>query len=206
MTRRAETVAATRSRILDSAIQVYCDRAIEEFTLEEIARRAGTTVQTVLRAFASKENLLLTALHRLADGGASVKPTPPGDVAAAVAAIFDLYEAMGDMLMQRLADERRRPAMTPELDKGRANHRGWVEDIFAVLIKRRRAADRGEILAALTAATDVYVWEKLRRDLKLSRAAAEAVVRRMIFGLIRQEETHGEDPLAQLVGRRQPAA
>ena len=109
MTRRAETAAATRQRILDSAVQLYCDRQIEEFTLDEVARRAGATVQTALRDFGSKENLLLAALHRLAEGGASLKPTPPGDVAAAVGAIFDLYESMGDLLMQRLADERRHP-------------------------------------------------------------------------------------------------
>ncbi len=206
MTRRAETAAATRQRILDSAVQLYCDRQIEEFTLDEVARRAGATVQTVLRAFGSKENLLLAALFRLAEGGAPLKPTPPGDVAAAVGAIFDLYELMGDVLMQRLADERRLPAIKPTLDQGRANHREWVEDVFAPLVKGRHAAERAEILDALTVATDIYVWEKLRRDMGLNRDAAEAVIRRMVLSLVKREEDDGEDSLAQLVGRREPAA
>jgi AcrR family transcriptional regulator len=206
MTRRAEKAAATRARILDRAVQIYSDRSIDEFTLDEIARRAETTVQTVLRAYASKENLLLAALHRLAEAGASLKPTPPGDVAAAVAAIFDLYETFGDMLMQRLADERRHPAMKPALDLGRGNHRVWVEDIFAPSLKGRSRPERGEILDGITVATDIYAWEKLRRDMNKSRAAAEAVVCRMVTSLIQREDNDGKDPVAELVGRRQPAS
>ncbi len=206
MTRRAEAAAATRQRILDSAVRLYCDRRIEDFTLDEAARRAGATVQTVLRAFGSKETLLLSALFRLAEGGVPLKPTPPGNVAAAVGAIFDLYESMGDLLMQRLADERRLPAIKPTLDQGRVNPREWVEDIFAPLVKGRRDAERAEILDALTVATDIYVWEKLRRDIGLNRDAAEAVARRMVLSLVKREEGDGEDSLAQLVGRRQPAA
>ncbi len=206
MTRRAETAAATRLRILEGAVQLYCDRRIEDFTLDEVARRAGATVQTVLRAFGSKENLLLAALARLAEGGVPLKPTPPGDVGAAVGAIFDLYESMGDVLMQRLADERRLPAIKPTLDQGRANHREWVEDIFAPALKGCRDAERAEILDALDVATDIYVWEKLRRDIGLARDAAEAVVRRMVLSLVKREDDDGEDSLAQLVGRRQPAA
>ncbi len=184
---------------------LYADRSIEDFTLEEVARGADTTVQTVLRAFESKENLLLAALHRFAEGGASLKPTPPGDIRAAVSAIYDLYETMGDLLTQRLADERRHPATKPALDAGRANHRAWVEDIFAPLVKGRAKAVRAEILDALTAATDVYVWQKLRRDMGLSRAAAEAVVQRMCLGATSRERNDGEDSVAELVRRREPA-
>src|SRR5208282_2439993 len=159
MTVRAEKATATRQKILDSAVQLYRQSAIEDFTLDEIARRAGTTVQTVLRAFESKENLLIAALDRFAKGGEMMRQTPPGDVAAAVGAIFDLYESMGDLLMQRLADERRHPAIKPTLDRGRANHRRWVDDIFAPLVEGRRAAERAEILDALNVATDIFVWE-----------------------------------------------
>ncbi len=206
MTRRAEKAAATRERILNSAIRIYSDRSIDEFTLDEIARRAETTVQTVLRAFVSKENLLLTALFRLAEAGEGVKPTPPGDVTAAVAAIFDIYETFGDMLMQRLADEKRHPAMKPVLDQGRANHRAWVVDIFAPVLKGRSAGEREQILDGVTVATDIYAWEKLRRSMGLSRAAAEAVVRRMVTSLIHTEDPHGKNSVAELVRRRQPAS
>jgi AcrR family transcriptional regulator len=206
MTLRAEKAAETRRRIVESAMALYAGRPIEDFTLDEVAERAGTTVQTVLRAYESKENLLLQALHRFAEGRASLKPTPPGDIPAAVSAIYDLYETMGDLLIQRLADERRRPATKPGLDAGRANHRAWVEDMFAPLTRGRPKSVRVEMLDAATAATDVYVWQKLRRDMGLSRRAAEAVVRRILRGATEREESDGEGPVAQLVRGREPAA
>jgi hypothetical protein len=113
---------------------------------------------------------------------------------------------MGDLLMQRLADERRRMAMKPALDAGRANHRAWVENIFAPLVKGQGRRVRAEMLDAITAATDVYVWQKLRRDMGHGRAVAEAVVRRMILGETSRAPNDGEDSLAQLVRRRDPAA
>ena len=206
MARRAEMAARTRSRILDAAAALYVERSIEAFTLDEVAARAETTVQTILRGFESKENLLLAALFRLAEGGESLKPTAPGDVPAAIDAIYDLYETMGDLLMQRLADERRLPAIKPSLDAGRINHRHWVERIFAPLVERAPKSERAEILDALTAATDIFVWNKLRKDRGLTRQAAAAVVRRIVSGLAPREESHVENPVVELVGRRQPAA
>jgi hypothetical protein len=87
-----------------------------------------------------------------------------------------------------------------------ANHRAWVEEVFAPLVKGRGKAVRTETLDAITVATDIYVWQKLRRDMKLNRAAAEAVVRRMVLGVTNRELNDGEDSLAQLVRRRESAA
>ena len=50
-------------------MQLYREQAIEDFTLDEIARRAETTVQTVLRAFGSKEELVYAALEEMVAGG-----------------------------------------------------------------------------------------------------------------------------------------
>ena len=209
MTARTAKAAATRERIRSGAVELYCGRAIEDFTLEEVAHRAGTTVQTVLRAFGSKENLLFAALSELAASGAGLKPSPPGDIRAAVAAIFDVYEAMGDFVVQRLGDEHRRPAFKPLLDQGRKNHRDWLRIVFAPQLLDRHGADWAQLFSALDVATDVYVWRLLRRDQGLSRPAAEAVVRRMIRSMTQKEVSHddkrGTDPLAELVGRRQPA-
>jgi hypothetical protein len=40
----------------------------------------------------------------------------------------------------------------------------------------------------------------------LIRPSAEAIVEKMITGVIERETTDGTDALAQLVGRREPAA
>jgi AcrR family transcriptional regulator len=206
MTGRAAKARATRAHIRASAMELYLQRSIEEFTLEAVAVRAGTTVQTVLRAFGSKDELIYAALGDMAAGGVFLKPAPAGDVRALVAAFFDIYESVGDLVMQRLNEERRRPALKPALDQGRENHRDGVRTAFAPQLERLGGAARAQLLTMLITLTDVYVWRLLRRDMGLSRSAAETIVRKMIVGAINQENTHGTDPLAELVGRRQPAA
>jgi len=207
LTSRAAKAEATRERILDQAVRLYRDWGIERFTLDEIARRAGTTVQTVLRDYASKDKLLLRALDRLAAGGAEwLKPTEPGNVAAAVGAIFDVYETIGDLVMRELGDESRLPTFKPALDRGRANHCSWVEDVFAPQLRELAGAARAARFAVFVVATDVYVWKKLRRDLALSRREAEAIVLRIIKRDIQREDDHGSYSVAELVGRREPAA
>jgi AcrR family transcriptional regulator len=206
MTARAAKTEATRARIRSAAMQLYREQAIENFTLDEVAGRAETTVQTVLRAFGSKENLIYEALDQLAAGGLPLKPTPAGDVAEGITAIFDIYESMGDLVIQRLADELRRPALKPELDQGRENHRDVVRTIFAPQLRRAGGTARNQMIEILTVLTDVYVWKLLRRDRKLSRRASEAIVCRMIDAVTNTEHPHGPDTMVELVGRRKSAS
>jgi AcrR family transcriptional regulator len=206
MTARAAKAEATRVRIRAAAAELYCNAPLEDFTLEAVAGRAETTVQTVLRIFGSKDELTYAALDEMAAGGVFLKPAPAGDIKAAVSTFFDIYESVGDLVMQRLNEERRRPALKPALDQGRENHRDGVRTAFAPQLDRLRGAARAELLTTLVVITDVYVWKLLRRDMALSRPAAEAVVRKMILGVTEREKHDGTDPLAELVGRRQPAA
>ena len=206
MAARAAKAEATKARIRVSAMELYCQRPIEDFTLEEVAGRAGVAVRTVLRAYPSKDELVYAALDEMAAGGVYLKPTPPGDIKAGVSAFFDIYETVGDLVLQRLSDERRRPGLKPSLDQGRENHRDGVKVIFAPQLEQRRGAARAELFNMLVVMTDVYVWKLLRRDMALTRPAAEAIVRKMIFSIIEGENADGTDSLAELVGRRQPAA
>ena len=206
MASRAAKAEATKARIRVSAMELYCQRPIEDFTLEEVAGRAGVAVRTVLRAYPSKDELVYAALDEMAAGGVYLKPTPPGDIKAGVSAFFDIYETVGDLVLQRLSDERRRPALKPSLDQGRENHRDGVKVIFAPQLEQRRGAARAELFNMLVIMTDVYVWKLLRRDMALTRPAAEAIVGKMISSIIEGENANGADSLAELVGRRQPAA
>jgi len=206
MASRAAKAEATRARIRVSAMELYCQRPIEDFTLEEVAGRAGVAVRTVLRAYPSKDELVYAALDEMAAGGVYLKPTPPGDVKAGVSAFFDIYETVGDLVLQRLSDERRHPGLKPTLDQGRENHRDGVKVIFAPQLEQRRGAARAELFNMLVVMTDVNVWKLLRRDMALTRPAAEAIVRKMIFSIIEGGNADGTDSLAELVGRRQPAA
>jgi AcrR family transcriptional regulator len=206
MTARAAKAEATKARIRKAAIALYLDRPIEDFTLEEVAKPAQTTVQTVLRAFGSKEELVYEALDEMAAAGVALRQTAPGDVAEAVRAFHEIYEAMGDLVVQRLADEHRRPALKPGLEAGRRNHRAGVESAFAPQLARVSGIARTRLLTILITATDVYVWKLLRRDMAMSRTEAEAIVCLIIEGVTRQEQANGEDSLVELVGRRKPSA
>jgi AcrR family transcriptional regulator len=206
MTARAAQAEATRARIRAAAVALYCNAPLEDFTLEAVAGRAETTVQTVLRAFGSKDELIYAALEDMAAGGVFLRPAAPGDVKAAVSAFFDIYESVGDLVVQQLSEERRRPALKPTLDQGRENHRDGVKMVFAPQLERLHGAARAQLLTILVILTDVYVWKLLRRDMALSRPAAEATVRKMILGVTEQEKAHGADSLVELVRRREPAA
>ena len=69
MTARAAKADGTQERIVESAMAFYFERPIDDFTLDAVADRAETTVQTVLRAFGSKDDLLFAALGEMAASG-----------------------------------------------------------------------------------------------------------------------------------------
>ena len=206
MTARAAKAQATKARIRACAVELFCNRPAEEFTLDEIAGRAETTVQTVLRIFGSKDELIYEALEDMAADGVFLRPTASGDISAAVGSFFDIYETVGDLVIDRLGEERRRPALKATLDQGRENHRDGVKTVFAPQLERVHGAERAKLLTTLIVMTDVYVWKLLRRDMKMNRSAAEAIVARMIRNILEQGETNGKNSVAELVRRREPAA
>lgn len=171
---RNAKAAETKARIRQAALEVHAEHLWEGFTLEEVARRAGTTVQTVLRIYGSK-----AALQRLlleASSEHERRPSPPGDVGAAVDALYDDYEVIGDQVIRLLADEPRVSGMPELLNQGRAGHRRWTETAFAPQLEAKRGAAREQALIGLLLATDVYTWKLLRRDFRLDRPAAERIV------------------------------
>jgi AcrR family transcriptional regulator len=213
MTVRSAKAQATRERICDSMVALYGERSFDDFTLEDVARRASTTVQTILRAFKSKDNLVFEALNRMADkrsphrmtrpGG--FPPTSPGDIAAAITALFSTYEFIGDLVIRNLNNEQRNPALKSILAAGRTHHREWLRAVFAPQLKARRGNMRAQLFNCLVVATDVYTWKILRRDMKLARPDAEAVVRQLAAGAT-MEQANVALSMAELVRRRQSAA
>ena len=61
MRARAESVEQTRARIVRAAVDVVTDTMSLDVGLAEVAERAGTSVQTILRHFGSREGLLQAA-------------------------------------------------------------------------------------------------------------------------------------------------
>ena len=184
---RAETAAATRRRILDAAAGGVWNRRRSEVRLEDVAREAGVTVQTVLRLYGTRGRLIDAAWEIV---GARIRAqreaAPPGDVTGTVTALFDHYEEMGDFVIRNLAEEDRLPEVKEWLAYGRAAHRRSMRRQFGPWLGGCSARARRELLDGLVVACDVYVWKLLRRDLGLGRGAAEVRVRRIVSGLLEE--------------------
>jgi len=175
MTVRAARAAATRQRILDAAQALY-DARTTDVTLDAVATAAEVSVQTVLRIFGSKDALLVEAVGSLRQAEQH-RAVMPGSIVAAVRGLFDDYEAIGDRVIGILADEHRIAGFAAAAAAGRRGHRHWAERVFAPYLPTAAGGRRERALVALIAATDVYVWKLLRRDMGLSRDEAEVIVR-----------------------------
>ena len=74
------------------------------------------------------------------------------------------------------------------LDEARASHQAWIASMFDDRLPTTPAARRRAI-HALHAATDVYTWKLLRRDLRLSRAETEKTIADLVVGVLRRRPT-----------------
>jgi AcrR family transcriptional regulator len=184
MRARAEAAAETGRRILEAVIELHRERFFDQVSLEDIAERAGVTVQTVIRRFGSKDRLIEAAAE---EGNRRVThqryQAPVGDVEGAVENLVDHYEEWGQSALRLLAQEERVVAFRSLTDAGRAFHHEWVERTFAPLLAKRTGTARRRLLAELVAICDVYFWKLLRRDLGLSREQTELAIRETILAL-----------------------
>jgi AcrR family transcriptional regulator len=170
MAKRTEQAAKTKVRIRDTAIQLYREDP-DAFTLKEVAGKAGTSVQTVLRVFGSKAALIALARHAAVPAPAQKALTEEA-VAVAVKELFDRYEKAGDE--------------APSSDADRARHLAWVEERLVPQADEDappEASKRQTMLFGLLVATDRSSWRLLRRELGLYRRAAETVVAGLIAAL-----------------------
>ena len=184
MRARAEAAAVTGRRILEAVMELHRERFFDQVSLEDIAERAGVTVQTVIRRFGNKERLIEAAAE---EGTKQVirqrDQAPVGDVEGAVENLVDHYEEWGESALRLLAQEERVAAFRPVTDAARAFHHEWVERTFAPLLAKREGAARQRLLAELVAICDVYFWKLLRRDMGLSREQTELAIRETILAL-----------------------
>jgi len=163
---RAEAAEANAARVLDAFAAELRERWFDEIRLEDVARQAGVTVQTVIRRFGGKEGLLEATTARFGEQVRRRREVATGDVEGALASLIVDYEQAGDLVVRTLAQEDRHSAIKAMTEVGRISHRRWISQAFAPWLEkmdpeaRRRAAD------ALVVAGDVYVWKLIRRDMK----------------------------------------
>jgi AcrR family transcriptional regulator len=191
-TARAEQAHATHRRIVDATIAAVHDTPrLRDITLEQVADRADVTVRTILRRFGSRDALLQAAFVEIMEGMHDSRPlTAPDDVEAAVASIVGQYERIGDLNVKMLEQEHDLPLVAELMQRGRREHRGWLEEVFAPSLEPLDRAAREQRVLELYAATDVYLWKLFRRDLRLGVPQITEAFRTLLSGVLGRRERH----------------
>jgi AcrR family transcriptional regulator len=178
---RAISTEETRTAILDAVDAIFLSHPGRTLSLEEVAERAGTTVQTVLRHFGSKAGLFEAAARRGFEKVRSGRDgVPAGDLEAVVAYLARHYEEMGPIVLRMRAVEHEVPEVARIVQRGRDLHRAWVDRVLAPLLKRTKGPERRRRLAMLIGATDVLMWNILRMEQGLSQRDYQRSVRELL--------------------------
>lgn len=190
MDRRAAAAQKTGLRIIQATIDLYMIRWLEDLTLDEVATRAGVTVQTVLRRFGSKAKLIQAVGESVSRQVLSQRSQAlVGDVKGAAANLIEHYETAGDLMLRTLAQEGRHEALHAFAEQGRAVHRAWVETTFAPFLEARSPMSRPGLINRLIVVTDLYAWKLLRRDMSLGRDEAEREIVDMVYAVLERTST-----------------
>jgi AcrR family transcriptional regulator len=186
MRARADGVAATRERIVRTMLRLALEQAYEDITLAAIAATAGVSHQTVLNHFESKEGVAFAAAELLRNQTAVARAKArPGDVKGAVSVLVGEYERIGDANVRWALTAERLGKLAPLLEEARAGHQEWLRRVFADRLPAA-PAERRRAVNALHAATDVYTWKLLRRDLRLSRTETVRTMVDLVNGTLDQ--------------------
>jgi AcrR family transcriptional regulator len=176
MSRRAETAARTRRRIVDATRELHTERGIAGTSWDDIAARAGVGVGTVYRHFPTLEELVpacgalsaeIVALPRPEDAEAlfAGPATPAERIRRLVAEAYAICERGAPELLVA----RREPGAHPSVA-------AFAEAYAAALAALVEAAGVDDP-AVVRAMIDLNTWQALR-DQGLSTAeAADAVAR-----------------------------
>ena len=178
MVARADAVEATRLRILDSLFRLARTRMFPEIPLDDVAAEAEVSVQTILRQFGSRAELIEATMDYAIERVRLDRDAPAGDVDAAMRALLDHYEDRGKTALIMLAQETSHPQVERITEMGRHMHREWVESVFAPFAPDAATTD------LLVVATDVYTWKLLRRDRRLSRRATETRMKLLVRAVL----------------------
>jgi AcrR family transcriptional regulator len=183
MRARAEAKAATRLRVLRAVLELSEEKMTIEITLDEVASRAGASVQTVLRHFGSRDGLLDEAVKLASIEVEQERQVTAGDIDGAVEAVVAHYEKRGDFVLRLLGQEHD-PRIAAVVTPGKQLHRGWVEESFGPQLQGRPHPDREALVDLLVVATDLYTWKLLRRDRALDRQTVQTRMRSLITAIL----------------------
>lgn len=186
MTKRSDAVAGTRRRIAEAALALFKERDYDDVSLNEIARAAGVSHQTILNHCENKAGVLLAAGELFSEEIRDLEADAlPGDVTSVVHTTCVRYEVLGDANARWAAMATRAPEVADGLARGRLGFQAWLEEMLGDLMPDGDDPDeRRRVLLGLHAALDVFAWKLLRRDLGLSQEQTEAQLTDLVLGVL----------------------
>ena len=157
-------------------------------TLDVIAERANVSVRTIIRRYGSKEGLFEACIqNNAADMKSDREKAEVGNVESAIQYLLADYEMHGDAVIRTLAMEDQLDIAQRVLKAGRIYHREWCERIFTPFLPNKKDKTYELELMAFVAATELYLWKLLRRDLKHSLSETKSLFMRLVNGLINND-------------------
>jgi AcrR family transcriptional regulator len=185
---RAKAAEMTSEAIIRVVGELWIKYSIHKITLEMIAQKSGVTVKTILRKYGSKEGLFEAAIRNDTAGIQDVREeAQAGNIVQVISTLMKEYEYAGLAVIRTLAIENDLPVAVKILRKGRALHKEWCERIFARYLPASNDKEYQIMVGAFYAATDVYKWKLLRKDLGYSKEETETIFLKTIQGIIKNE-------------------
>jgi len=182
---QAEIAALTEQRIIEAGLALFDEQWSDQITLEQLAQRAGVTVQTILRRFGSKERLANVVSQEAFRRAMQQRIDPPvGDLTTIVHGLIIYYESGGERMLRGLVQEARQPHLHTIIDVARASHREWLERAFKTYLERHDETTQARLLAQLYTLTSVYTWHQLRHESGLNQEETTHALYEMIEKLL----------------------
>jgi len=188
MVARAEQVARTGEAIIAASLALYHELWLDEITLEMVAARAGVSTKTLVRRYGSRDGLVDAVGRTLAATVAEQRfQARVGDLTDIVLNLIAHYERNGALALRNMVQAQRFPRIGALVEHGRAEHRQWVEHVFAPWLTRAAGPEAEVLRAQLVALTDVAFWQVLRNDLGLDERRTARAVEGLLRVLLERE-------------------
>ena len=186
-TRRLIDAENTKIKIIKAFGNLWSRHSIKDITLEMVAKEAGVTTKTILRKFESKDGMINESLFYLATEikGERTLATV-GNIDEILKALLSNYEKMGEAAIRTINLESELEIARQIGAKGRALHRDWCIQMFSPYLPNEQSADYEIQLTSFIAATEIYLWKLMRKDLKLSKGQTFSIFKNLVEGLINQ--------------------
>ncbi|HUI28119.1 MAG TPA: TetR/AcrR family transcriptional regulator [Candidatus Kryptonia bacterium] len=182
----------TRAAVVDALLALLHEGDLRP-TAPRIAARAGISVRSVFQHFPDMEAIFAavadrqTARIRALGRPISCDGTLASRSAALVAQRARIFEIIAPVRRAAVLMEPFSPEIAKRLCGARMAARREIERVFAREIAARPRSDRGELLAALDAASSWTMWDALRTHQGLTVERARKAMIRILAALLNRE-------------------